>query len=161
MGAGTSALSAALPARVDEANAKAVLQDLYSEAVYASLKDSTGMIPQRELLSFLSSATDVFLSHDWGMDELGRSNHERVVRIAEHLKQAGLRVWLDQERMEGDIYQRMVEGIESSRLTLIFVTEAYLYKIAGKGGAGDKDNCLFEFDYAVRSKGRSKMLAGG
>ena len=26
----------------------------------------------------VSLATDVFLSHNWGQDELGRDNHERV-----------------------------------------------------------------------------------
>ena len=44
---------------------------------------------------------DAFLTHDWGTDELGRSNHARVVRLATELRKAGLRPWLDENEMHG------------------------------------------------------------
>jgi len=42
---------------------------------------------------------------------------------------------------------------------LVCVTENYIKKISGGGTAQDLDNCLYEFDYAARTKGRSRMLA--
>lgn len=30
--------------------------------------------------------TDVFLTHDWGKDELGRDNHSRVAAVNDGLK---------------------------------------------------------------------------
>ena len=37
----------------------------------------TGFI-SRDTAVFLAQSTDVFLTHDWGLDELGRDNHARV-----------------------------------------------------------------------------------
>ena len=34
-------------------------------------------------------STEVFLSHNWGDDDLGRDNHERVVQINDLLVDAG------------------------------------------------------------------------
>lgn len=39
---------------------------------------------------------DIMLSHDWGLDEHGRNNHERVVKVARMLQERGIRVWIDQ-----------------------------------------------------------------
>ena len=44
---------------------------------------------------------DVFLTHDWGTDELGRPNHDRVKRANAWLKQRGIVAWFDEEMMEG------------------------------------------------------------
>ena len=43
----------------------------------------------------------VFLTHDWGTDELGRPNHDRVKRVNAWLKQRGIVPWFDEEMMEG------------------------------------------------------------
>jgi len=103
-------------------------------------------------------AYDCFLSHDWGTDESGRSNHSRVSRVCAALRSAGLRPWFDEEEMRGDINQRMVEGVEGSGCVVCFVTRNYLRKAWGKGPAGDDDNCKFEFDYACRRKGVARMV---
>ena len=39
--------------------------------------------------------TEVFLSHNWGDDDLGRDNHERVVQINDLLVDAGYVTWCD------------------------------------------------------------------
>ena len=91
-----------------------------------------------------SKTYDCFLTHDWGVDEDGRNNHERVARVCAGLKAAGLRPWFDEERMQGDINQRMVEGIEDSASVVCFVTSRYLQKAWGEGPSGDDDNCKFE-----------------
>ena len=43
----------------------------------------------------------VFLTHDWGTDEHGRPNHDRVKRANAWFKQRGLVAWFDEEMMEG------------------------------------------------------------
>lgn len=83
---------------------------------------------------------DAFLTHDWGTDELGRSTHERVVSVAKKLEDMGFRVWLDENEMRGDVNKQMVEGIESSGCTVVFITSRYLQKASGYGPNGDDDN---------------------
>ena len=50
-----------------------------------------------------SAEYDAFLTHDWGDDELGRSNHARVAEVNRLLKAAGFVTWFDEDRMQGDI----------------------------------------------------------
>ena len=40
--------------------------------------------------------TDVFLSHNWGKDESGRDNHQRVSLINKELKECGYETWFDE-----------------------------------------------------------------
>lgn len=83
---------------------------------------------------------DVFVAHDWGNDELGRSNHARVARVVAELTAAGLKAWFDEEQMRGDILERMAEGIEASEVVLVFVTERYIKKASGMGEQCADDN---------------------
>ena len=69
--------------------------------------------------------TDFFLSHDWGKDEIGRGNHERVMAVNDHLKKLGLKTWFDQDKMSGDIVKQMAEGIEKTKVVLVFITKRY------------------------------------
>lgn len=41
-------------------------------------------------------ANQMTRQHDWGEDENGRDNHERVGRVAAALQDAGLAVWFDE-----------------------------------------------------------------
>ena len=106
-----------------------------------------------------SAEYDAFLTHDWGDDELGRSNHARVAEVNRLLKAAGFVTWFDEDRMQGDIVSQMANGIDSSAAVLVFVTENYCIKVAGAGRNGADDNCKKEFDYASRRKGIEKMIA--
>ena len=45
----------------------------------------------------MTNSTDVFLSHNWGTDEEGRDNHERVALINEALNKLGYCTWFDEE----------------------------------------------------------------
>lgn len=83
---------------------------------------------------------DVFLTHDWANDQLGRSNHARVARIAAELNALGIKVWFDEDQMRGDINKKMAEGIDGSVCVLVFVTARYVLKATGKGARGDDDN---------------------
>jgi len=71
---------------------------------------------------------DMFLSHNWGTDVRGFNNHIRVVDIARKLQARGFSVWLDEDNMAHDILDAMRKGIDSSRVVLVFVTEAYVRK---------------------------------
>ena len=60
--------------------------------------------------------------------------------------------------MRGNINSQMADGIDASKVVVVFITERYMQKVNGKGETGNDDNCKFEFDYALRSKGVDFML---
>jgi hypothetical protein len=101
---------------------------------------------------------DVFLSHNWGPDELGRDNHERVVKLKEGLERAGLSAWLDEEILHDDLTNQMSHGIEHSKLVAVFITSSYIDKVQGNGPRGLDDACKNEFDYAIRRLGAAKVI---
>ena len=71
---------------------------------------------------------DVFLSHNTG-------NKPQVRRLAERLKEAGLRVWFDEWviRPGDDIYLAIEDGLEAARVHVVSVTGG---AGVGLGGAG-------------------------
>lgn len=89
------------------------------------------------------------LGTDWGADEQGRNNHDRVKAINKALQQSGVRTWCDDQQLFGDINKQMADGIDNSSMVICFVTKAYNDKVAGNGPRGDDDNCKYEFDYAL------------
>jgi hypothetical protein len=107
------------------------------------------VLPVRGLSRKLSVGkfTHIFLSHNWTDDEEGRDNHERVSRINKALKERGFITWFDEERMKGQIRQKMTEGIERSHTVVVCITKVYQEKI---NSADRADNCYFEFDFACR-----------
>ena len=103
--------------------------------------------------------------------EDGSSNHDRVVSIANELKSQGLRVWIDETMMTGNIVDQMIDGIERSATVVVFVTQRYQTKVSCPpptnsahvislqvGGRDMTDNCRREFDYAVLRKSVAKMV---
>ena len=69
------------------------------------------------------------LTHDWGTDELGRNNHDRVVNIANQLKILGSSTWIDEYEMTGNIMNKMCQAIDQSACVLVFITERYVKKV--------------------------------
>ena len=103
----------------------------------------------------MRSGNDIFLSHNWGHDELGRDNHERVSVINKELKKIGYQTWLDEECIGGDIVESICQGIEQAKGVIVFITSRYYEKVNGINAA---DNCQLEFNYASRKKTRFKMV---
>eukprot|EP00053_Salpingoeca_punica_P016024 m.149461 g.149461 ORF g.149461 m.149461 type:complete len:284 (-) comp16858_c1_seq1:194-1045(-) len=101
-------------------------------------------------------AYDMFLTHNWGEDERGRSNHERVKRINAVLKQRGIRTWFDEDRMKGNVVKMMFDGIDNSKTVVVFVTQTYRDKV---NNVDSGDNCASEFGYAHTHKGPGGMVA--
>eukprot|EP01031_Cornospumella_fuschlensis_P023522 gene23522-28528_t len=60
--------------------------------------------------------------------------------------------------MRGDIQQQMADGIDHAACVIVFITERYMDKVAGKGEKGELDNCLFEFSHLSTSKAKSKIF---
>lgn len=95
----------------------------------------------------------LFLSHSWGP---AKATHERVKRICRSLQQLHFSVFLDEDYMPGRMLDHaMSEGIDKSRIVLVFITQEYMDKVAGPNSA---DNCQKEFSYAVRRKQPANMI---
>ena len=72
---------------------------------------------------------DVFLTHDWGVDEKGRKNHDRVALVNTAIKELGFTTWFDSDRMVGNISIQMAAGIDNSKAVIVFLTERYCDKV--------------------------------
>jgi hypothetical protein len=63
-------------------------------------------------------------------------------------------VWFDEEKMTGDMLQKMSKGIEESAVVGVFITKRYVKKVTKK----KDDNCKLEFTHARRHRGASNMI---
>lgn len=104
------------------------------------------------LLELCQLKTDVFLTHNWGDHQ---DNHKQVAEVNRLLKQKGLITWFDDEKMEGNVKEKMVEGIDNASCVVVFITQLYIDKVGGKNA---QDNCKLEFGYATRRKTTSLMV---
>lgn len=104
----------------------------------------------------MTNSTDVFLSHNWGTDEEGRDNHERVALINEALNKLGYCTWFDEEDLTGDIDDKIAKGIEQTKCVIVFMTQKYLEKV---NGGNATDFCQIEFCHASNVKTKDKMVA--
>lgn len=105
-----------------------------------------------DVIRLLKVKTDVFLSHDWGIDG---KNHLKIAEVNKVLKGRGLSTWFDSEKMEGNIKSKMSSGIDNCRVVLVFITENYAKKVNSDNA---EDSCWLEFGYACRRKTANFML---
>ena len=99
--------------------------------------------------------SDVFLSHNWGEDESGRDNHYRVLLVSKALKETGYRTWFNEQRNAGDIMKAVPKRLEQTWGVIIFITRRYYEKVNGEN---TMETCKLEFNYAVKTKTRSKIV---
>jgi len=106
----------------------------------------------RRLVSRIRLPFDVFMSHAWKKDSLGRDNHKRVGLISRELTKRGFNPWFDEKYMTesrgplgdtGRIDQNMLMAIPSSEVSCLFLTRTYLDKIQST----QRDNCQREFNF--------------
>jgi len=102
------------------------------------------------------SNKDLFLSHNWGKDSLGRDNHARVLKLNEALKKARVKTWFDADQLGCHIGQEMTDGIDSCKQIAVCITRRYIDKVATRYGL--EDNCRLEFDYSARRKGIKNLV---
>lgn len=98
---------------------------------------------------FEMERTDLFLSHNWGMDDSGRDNHQRVSLIGKKLIEMGYKTWFDEDKMAGDLDKKIAQGIDQTKGMIAFLTRKYCEKVNGNNS---RDNCKIEFMYASRKK---------
>ena len=96
--------------------------------------------------------TDCFLSHNWGEKLL---NHEKVKTINVALKKRGIITWFDENKIHGNIRYKMAEGIDNTTCFIVFITREYRDKV---NGIDMKDNCKYEFTYAMNQLGSQNMI---
>ena len=98
---------------------------------------------------------DAFLTHTWQIDEENRNNHNRVKRIYQKLTDKGLKIWFDENEMNGDVITCMINGIDQSTVIVACLTQKYIDKVAS---SNPSDNCFKEFSYATRTKTATNMI---
>ena len=98
---------------------------------------------------------DAFLTHTWQIDEENRNNHNRVKRIYQKLTDKGLKIWFDENEMNGDVITCMINGIDQSTVIVACLTQKYIDKVAS---SNPSDNCFNEFSYATRTKTATNMI---
>ena len=138
---GGAASSSLLPLKLTKEECySAIGKENYLE-VWNRYKDENGMVDIRKLKELENLKFDVFLSHNWSKDELGRSNHNRVGKINNYLTQRGVKTWFDEEQLKKlestatgleQIYESAIEDRKSYLyLSLVFIwtrlTHSYFY----------------------------------
>lgn len=93
----------------------------------------------------------IFISHAWGMDAIGRDNHERCRQLAKRLKEEyRYNIWIDHAEMYGNIDSAITRGINNSAVVLICLTEKYNSKINdAANNCRPNDNCYKEWNYSL------------
>jgi len=100
-----------------------------------------------------SPQSDCFLSHNWGDKNI---NHQRVHKINTELQKRGLNTWFDENKIDGNIRYKMAEGIDNTKCVVVFITKEYRDKV---NGLDMKDNCKYEFSYAMNQLGSQNMVS--
>lgn len=94
---------------------------------------------------------DIFLSHCWKRDSVGRNNHTRARQLCTHIQKFGLSVWFDEENLKyGNIYSAMAKGIDECDVIVVCITREYIHKVNnGLRSIRSVDNCACEWSYAI------------
>jgi len=111
---------------------------------------------ENRLNSFSSSSniqSHCFLSHNWGEKN---KNHEIVKKTNIALKKRGLNTWFDENKIDGNIRFKIAEGIDNTKCLVVFITKEYRDKV---NGFDMKDNCKYEFTYAMNQLGSQNMIS--
>ena len=68
----------------------------YDERVFQKYAEYDGKISLKKMKELDAMQFDAFLTHDWGVNEDGRNNHEAVHKISTALQRRGLSIWFDE-----------------------------------------------------------------
>ena len=93
---------------------------------------------------------DVFISHNWGKDRVGRDNHGRCLELSKILNEKGYTTWIDKNDLLSNIDSSIIKGINNSKVVLICLTEKYMNKIDNSVLNNNlRDNCYKEWNYSL------------
>ena len=91
----------------------------------------------------------LFFSHTWRPDKLGRNNHDRVKELVHRIHKLGWSTWFDEYNMVGNIDASMAAGIDNCECVIVCLTESYCLKINETArNPRKRDNCHKEWNYA-------------
>lgn len=134
-------------------------QKLISENSSSSLSISTSDLAEIELPELPEETKYYgFVSHNWGTGASGFANHARTNMIVEKLREAGVPLWFDHDRLTGDIESQITSGVDASHTFISFVTRDYVDKVIAGSSSDRTDWCHYEFTYAGLQK-PNKMIA--
>jgi len=97
---------------------------------------------------------DAYISHEWGERWI---NHKRVSVLNKALAERGLGVWFHDENKQL-LHDRTTELIDNSSFVIVFITQDYIRKVAGRGPNGSNEKCKVEFEYALQQKGIDRII---
>lgn len=90
----------------------------------------------------------IFFSHAWTKDKLGRNTHYRVLELYNNLKNIGWNIWIDENEIKSNIDADITQGINSSDVIIVFLTDGYIKKVnENANNPYSRDNCLKEWTY--------------
>jgi hypothetical protein len=101
-------------------------------------------------------ASHAFLTHAWGSPTDNFENHRRVGKIYSELKKRyNMKMWFDQDYIQGNILDKIVEGLNHTKCMLVFLTKQYDIKINDEK---EGKFCKLEFDCAVVKFGHDRLI---
>ena len=124
-----------------------------SSSVSSLKKEDVVSLPIITRQNTTSPQSDCFLSHNWGENHI---NHQRVHNINAELQKRGLKTWFDENKRDGNIRYKIAEGIDNTKCVVVFITKEYRDKVNGEDM---KDNCKYEFSYAMNQLGSQNMVS--
>eukprot|EP00051_Salpingoeca_urceolata_P027642 m.482517 g.482517 ORF g.482517 m.482517 type:complete len:505 (-) comp22559_c0_seq1:161-1675(-) len=107
-----------------------VAYDFVQGALLLLNANSTGTWASARQADEEQSGRHVFISYNWSQQTL-------AMNVKASLQELGYRVWLDVEKMEGNLIARMAEAVENAASVLILYSHKY----------AQSPNCLMEADY--------------
>ena len=100
-----------------------------------------------------SKIKDIFITHNWGIDNENRDNHKRCLELARLLIDYGYNVWIDEYDMAINIDFKIIEAINNCSIVLMCLTDRYCKKITyGISRQIINDNCYKEWNYTFYKK---------
>ena len=129
----------------------------FSESAFDHFADHDGMV-SRERLVHIANSADVYLSHEWGVDELARGTHSRALCIGQYLLTKGLFFSADNgQPLNGndrDYSSRIATAVGRAQCVLVCLTRRYYEQLEAPGANTTKE----EFHCALSAKGPRLMI---
>ncbi|XP_072168197.1 uncharacterized protein [Diadema setosum] len=94
------------------------LWEIYDSKVPLGLHNETERPVSSSTLSLSSEAPHIMISYQW-------DSQERMIEVRDLLIKAGYNVWMDIDKMAGDILGAMAQAVERAAVVLVCMTQKY------------------------------------
>jgi len=162
MGAGSSSLANNPNDKIDFATFKGLMnqskdkifKDEVLQRVFKAYSDGDGKMSQFSIAK-LSEKTDIYISHDWGFDDVGRDHREYASKFNQSLKDQGYITWFDADRLKIEIDELRSYGVRGTQVVMILISKNYVDKVTKKDSS---DACFHEFLSITKALEEGKTL---